>query len=67
MQVLGDKLGFPGKLCLMSLRKSTEIPFDYKTKFRAVFYENRGRLFCAVAGAPEILMEQAEKYQDVGK
>ncbi len=67
MQVLGDKLGFSRQTLFNEFKEIAEIPFDYKTKFRAVFYENRGRLFCAVAGAPEILMEQAEKYQDVGE
>lgn len=61
MAVFGEKLGFSREILFNDFRETAEIPFDYKTKFRAVFYENQGKIFCGVAGAPEVLIEKAEK------
>ena len=67
MVVLGEKLGFSREVLFKEFKESSEIPFDYKTKFRAVFYENQDKIFCAVAGAPEVLIEKAEKCLEGGE
>jgi Ca2+-transporting ATPase len=63
MSVLGDKIGFAREHLREQYAEVGEIPFDYKTKFRAIFYKVSGDgIFCAISGAPEVLLEKAEKY-----
>lgn len=62
MQVFGEKLGFSREMLFKDFKETAEIPFDYRTKFRAVFYEHQNKIFCAIAGAPEVLIARAEKY-----
>ncbi len=56
MFVLGEKLGQSRELLSAKFREVAEIAFDYKNKFRAVFYDHEGEIFCAVAGAPEVII-----------
>ncbi len=76
LNVFGEKLSFFRDNLSKEYQELAEIPFDYKTKFRAVFYgvSHRGSpkskgfgggndgVLCAIAGAPEVLLAKAEKY-----
>ncbi|MBI3231500.1 MAG: HAD-IC family P-type ATPase [Candidatus Doudnabacteria bacterium] len=68
MQVLGEKFGFAREQLLVQYQELEEIPFDYKTKFRAVFYHQAdGGVFCAASGAPEVLIEKAALCLEAGQ
>lgn len=68
MQVLGEKVGFTREHLHKQYTELAEIAFDYKTKFRAIFYGVTGDgVFCAVSGAPEVLLAKASKYLHGGQ
>ena len=59
MLVLAEKLGFGKKAILVNHRLIQEIPFDYRTKYRAVVFEENGKHTLAVIGAPEAVASLA--------
>lgn len=67
MEVFGEKMGFSRDQQIRDYREVGEIPFDYKNKFRAVFYEHQEKVFCVVAGAPEILMKNSAYFLENGQ
>lgn len=68
MGVFGEKLGFARDTLLKHYHEVGELPFDYKTKYHAVFVkEESGDILCAAAGAPEIILEHSEFYLKDGK
>lgn len=67
MAVFGQKLGYDREKQLESYREVGEIPFDYKNKFRAVFFEHEDKIFCAVSGAPEVLLKHANHFLENGQ
>lgn len=67
MQVLGEKLGEPREKLFEEYKETAEIAFSYNTKFRAVFYEHRQEIFCAISGAPEVLMNKAASFLENGE
>ncbi|MBI5530047.1 MAG: cation-transporting P-type ATPase [Candidatus Doudnabacteria bacterium] len=66
MLVFGEKLGFAKETEEKKYVEAAEIPFEYKNKFRAVFYEHEGKVFCAIAGAPEVILHHASHYVENG-
>lgn len=66
MVVFGEKLGLTPGVLGQELREVGEIPFSYKTKYRAVFYQTKSEIFCAVAGAPETLLKSATAIMENG-
>ncbi len=66
MLVFGEKLGIARETLLKSYTETAEIPFEYKNKFRAVFYEHEDKIFCAVAGAPEVVLKHSSFFLDNG-
>ncbi len=62
MIVFGEKFGFPKEVELEHYREIEEIPFDYKNKFRAVFYEHENKVLACVAGAPEVLLPHCSHF-----
>jgi Ca2+-transporting ATPase len=67
MAVLGEKLGFGREVMLEKYAEAAEIPFDYKNKFRAVYYEHNGEIFCAATGAPEVILKHSTRYIESGQ
>ncbi len=67
MTVLSQKLGFLKDDPKDPYKEVAEITFEHKTKYHAVFYEHASHVFCAVAGAPEVLLEKADCYTDNGQ
>ncbi len=67
MAVLGEKLGINKEREQQQFVELAEIPFEYKNKYRAVFYENKERVFCAAAGAPEVILASATHYLENGQ
>lgn len=68
LAVLGEKLGQLREKLQDSMRETAETAFDYKNKFRAIFYEQgQEGVFCAIAGAPEALFERASAYLEEGQ
>lgn len=68
MAVLGEKLGNAREKLLEKYHEIAEIAFDYKNKFRAVFYEQSGDgVFCAIAGAPETIIHKAGHFLEHGQ
>lgn len=59
MLVLAEKLGFAKKAVLANHRLIQEIPFNYRTKYRAVVFEDNGKHTLAVIGAPEAVASLA--------
>lgn len=66
MLVFGEKFGFPKEMSLEHYKETGEIPFEHKNKYRAVFYEHESRIFCAVAGAPEVILAYCAYFQENG-
>ncbi len=67
MSVLGEKLGYPRESQFAAYREAAEIPFDYKNKYRAVFYEYEDKIFCTVSGAPEVLLKHSTHILENGR
>ena len=67
MLVLGEKLGINRETEIKKYREVAEIPFEYKNKYRAVFYEHEDKIFCAVAGAPEVVLKHCRHFTDNGQ
>ena len=53
--VLAEKIGFKPEDMQTRHPVTQEIPFDYKTKFHGVVYEDEGKHTLAVVGAPEAI------------
>ncbi|MFA5991523.1 MAG: HAD-IC family P-type ATPase [Candidatus Doudnabacteria bacterium] len=66
MLVFAEKLGQGREVQQSKYLESAEIPFEYKNKFRAVFYEHDDKIFCTVAGAPEVIMHHTTHYMENG-
>lgn len=60
MVVFAEKLGFFKNQLLKNYVEAAEIPFNYKNKYRAVFYEHQSGIFCGVTGAPEVVFKHSE-------
>jgi len=58
MLVLGEKIGFTKEDLERAYLKKIELPFDYRTKYHAVFYQHSRQSLLTVAGAPEVLLKQ---------
>lgn len=67
MAVFGEKLGFSREEESKQYKEIEEMPFDYKRKFRAVFFERSDKVFCAAAGAPEVLLKASVRYLENGQ
>lgn len=67
MLVFGEKLQYFRDNLLKDYKEIAEIPFDYKTKFRAIFYEHKNDVFCAIVGAPEVLLKESTKFLELGQ
>lgn len=67
MAVFGQKAGYEREKQFETYREVGEIPFDYKNKFRAVFFEHDDTIFCAVSGAPEILLKHSGHFLENGQ
>ena len=66
MLVFAEKLGHGRDAQQAKYLETAEIPFEYKNKFRAVFYEHEDRVFFTVAGAPEVVTHHATHYMESG-
>lgn len=66
MLVLGEKLGINREAELKTYREVSEIPFEYKNKYRAVFYEFGEKIFCAAVGAPEVILKHSARFAESG-
>lgn len=67
MSVLAEKLGLSRETQLQNYREVAEIPFDYKNKYRAVFYEREDKVFCTVSGAPEVVLKHCGHILENGR
>ena len=67
MSVLGEKLGCPRESQFAAYHEVAEIPFDYKNKYRAVFYEHEDKIFCTVSGAPEVVLKHSAHILENGR
>lgn len=67
MEVFGEKLGQGRQELLTQYNEVGEIPFDHKNKYRAVFYSHQEKIFCAVAGAPEVIIKKSTHYLHNGQ
>ena len=67
MSVLAEKLGSAREAQARSYREVAEIPFDYKNKYRAVFYEHEDKVFCTVSGAPEVVLRHCSHILENGR
>ena len=67
MVVLAEKLNYSREVLSEEYKEVAEIAFDYKTKYRAVFYEHKDKVFCAIAGAPEVLFKMSDRYLENGQ
>ncbi len=67
MAVLAGKAGLERNEQHEKYPQQDEIPFDSKLKYHAVIHEVEGRRFMAVAGAPEILLEQCSDITENGE
>ncbi|PIR96311.1 MAG: hypothetical protein COT92_01775 [Candidatus Doudnabacteria bacterium CG10_big_fil_rev_8_21_14_0_10_42_18] len=67
MAVFGEKLNLGRGLLFKEYKEVAEIPFSYQNKYRAVFYEHKDKVLCAIAGAPEVLFKMSEKYLSAGQ
>lgn len=56
MLVLAEKLGFGKDDMRARYNVIQEIPFDYRTKYRAVVFDDHGKNTLAVMGAPEAVV-----------
>lgn len=59
MLVFGEKLGFTKEKLLPHYKEVGEIPFEFKNKYRSVFYEHLEKIFYAVTGAPEVILSRS--------
>jgi Ca2+-transporting ATPase len=66
MLVFGEKLGFSKEKLLVHYREVGEIPFEFKNKYRAVFYEHDEKVFYAVTGAPEVILSNSTHFLENG-
>ncbi len=66
MLVYAEKFGQGREIQQVKYSETAEIPFEYKNKFRAVFYEHENKIFCTVAGAPEVILHHATHYMENG-
>ncbi|MBI2673685.1 MAG: HAD-IC family P-type ATPase [Candidatus Zambryskibacteria bacterium] len=65
MVVLARKLGFNRDDLEHESPLMAEIPFDYNTKYHATLHKDKETNFLAVAGAPEVILENSNKiWQD---
>jgi Ca2+-transporting ATPase len=67
MLVLAEKLGQSKDSLAKDYKELAETPFDYRIKYRAIFYEHKGEVFCAIAGAPEVLFKSASHFLENGQ
>lgn len=67
MAVLAEKLSQARDAQQKNYREVGEIPFDYKNKYRAVFYEHEDKVFCTVSGAPEVILKHSDHILENGK
>ncbi len=66
MLVYAQKLGQGREVQQGKYLETAEIPFEYKNKYRAVFYQHEDKIFCTVAGAPEVVLHHATHYMENG-
>lgn len=66
MLVFAEKLGQGREIQQSKYFETAEIPFEYKNKYRAVFYGHEEKIFCTVAGAPEVLLHHSTHYMENG-
>lgn len=59
--VFAEKIGFRKPELAGEFSKLFEIPFDYKTKFRATVYEKKESKLLTIAGAPEVILKLSSK------
>ncbi len=67
VSVFGSKLGKSRRDLLTVFKEVEEIPFDYKNKYRAVYFEHGGKYLCAVLGAAEVLHKNSDKFLSAGQ
>ncbi len=67
MSVFATKLGFKKTDLVKDSPKLSEIPFDYRNKFRAEVNKVEGKPFLTVIGAPEKLLSLSENIWHEGK
>jgi len=67
MAVLGEKLGCSKGVLREHYKELAEIPFDYKNKYRAVFYGYEDRVLCVAAGAPEVILHKSINFLENGQ
>ena len=64
MIVFAEKIGFKKSELMSESSKIFEIPFDYKTKFRATIYEEKKSKILTIAGAPEVILGLSSKISE---
>jgi len=67
MLVFAEKLGLSRDNLKEHYKESGEIPFEHKNKYHAVFYEHQQKVFCAVAGAPEVILNSSTAVMENGQ
>lgn len=59
--VFAEKIGFRKDDLERESPQTAEIPFDYRTKYRATSHSVEGRRLLTVVGAPEVVLELSSK------
>lgn len=67
LSVFAQKVGFQKQVLEKESPKLSEIPFDYKNKYRATTHQVDGKVFLTVIGAPEVILELSTKNWHDGK
>jgi len=67
MLVLARKLGFHKDILEQESPLVAEIPFDYHLKYHATSHRVEGAIFSTVVGAPEVILEYAQKIRRDGR
>lgn len=67
MLALGEKIGFRREDLIHESPLISEIPFDYKLKYRATLHNFDGKGFISVSGAPEEILIRSDKIYFNGK
>ncbi|MDP1688613.1 MAG: HAD-IC family P-type ATPase [bacterium] len=67
MLALGEKIGFHREELILTSPLISEIPFDYKLKYRASLHNITGKGLILVSGAPEEILKLSNKIYLNGK
>lgn len=67
LSAFASKAGYPKDELLKAGKLITDWPFDYQKKFHLALYEKDSKLFLAMTGAPEVIIENCSFYLSEGR